>query len=126
MFGIEGKKSLNLMILKILEKYTEESRPLTQKRIGELLNLEFGVKCDRRSIKANLMSLKEMGYDINLKRGIFIRRDFEESELRMLIDSVLFSKNISRSQAKRLIEKLKNLGSNQFSSRKLALFTIFN
>ena len=117
MFGIEGKKSLNIMILKILEKYTDERRPLTQKRIGELLNLEFGVKCDRRSVKANLMSLKEMGYDINLNHGIFIRRDFEESELRMLIDSVLFSKNISRSQAKRLIEKLKNLGSNQFVAK---------
>jgi len=75
------------------------------------------MKCDRRSVKSNLMSLKELGYDINLKRGIFIRRDFEESELRMLIDGVLFSKNISRNQAKRLIEKLKNLGSNQFSAK---------
>ena len=117
MFGIEGKKSLNIMILKILEKYTDERQPLTQKRIGELLYIEYGMKCDRRSIRSNLMSLKEMGYDINLKRGIFIRRDFEESELRMLIDSVLFSKNISRGQAKRLIEKLKNLGSNQFTAK---------
>lgn len=75
------------------------------------------MKCDRRSVKANLMSLKELGYDINLKHGIFIRLEFEESELRMLIDGVLFSKNISRSQAKRLIEKLKTLGSNQFSAK---------
>lgn len=108
---------LNLMILKILEKYSDERRPLTQKRIGELLDIEYGMKCNRRSVKANLMSLKEMGYDINLKYGVFIRREFEESELRMLIDSVLFSKNISRSQAKRLIEKLKNLGSNQFVAK---------
>ena len=105
------------MILKILEKYSDEKRPLTQKKILELLNLEYGMKCDRRSVKANLMSLKEIGYDINLKHGIFIRRDFEESELRMLIDSVLFSKNISRSQAKRLIDKLKTLGSNKFSAK---------
>ena len=95
MFGIGSKKMLNIMILKILEKYSDERRPLTQKKILELLNLEYGMKCDRRSVKANLMSLKEMGYDINLKHGIYIRRDFEESELRMLIDSVLFSKNIS-------------------------------
>lgn len=117
MYGTGSKKMLIIMILKILEKYSDEKRPLTQKKILELLNLEYGMKCDRRSIKANLMSLKEMGYDINLKRGIYIRRDFEESELRMLIDSVLFSKNISRSQAKRLIEKLKMLGSNQFSAK---------
>lgn len=117
MYGTGSKKMLIIMILKILEKYSDEKRPLTQKKILELLNLEYGMKCDRRSIKANLMSLKEMGYDINLKRGIYIRRDFEEPELRMLIDSVLFSKNISRSQAKRLIEKLKMLGSNQFSAK---------
>ena len=90
---------------------------MTQKRIVELLDMEYNMKCDRRSVKSNLMSLKELGYDINLKRGIFIRRDFEESELRMLIDGVLFSKNISRNQAKRLIEKLKNLGNNQFSAK---------
>ena len=117
MFCTGSKKMLNIMILKILEKYSDERRPLTQKKILELLNLEYGMKCDSRSVKANLMSLKEMDFDINLKKGIFIRRDFEESELRMLIDSVLFSKNISRSQAKRLIEKLKNLGSNQFSAK---------
>lgn len=117
MFGTGTKKMLIILILKILEKFSDERRPLTQKKIIELLQLEFGMKCDRRSVKANLMSLKELGYDINLKHGIFIRRDFEESELRMLIDSVLFSKNISRSQAKRLIEKLKTLGNNQFSAK---------
>lgn len=111
------KKALNLMILKILEKYSDECKPLTQKRIVELLDMEYNMHCDRRSVKSNLMSLKEMDYDINLKNGIFIRRDFEEAELRMLIDSVLFSKNISRSQAKRLIDKLKNLGSNQFTAK---------
>ena len=51
------------------------------------------MKCDRRSVKANLLSLKEMGYDINLTRGIYIRRDFEEAELR------IFSKTISKTQA---------------------------
>jgi predicted DNA-binding transcriptional regulator YafY len=117
MFGLGTKKMLNIMILKILERYSDEHRPLTQKRILELLDLEYGMKCDRRSVKSNLISLKEMGYDINIRKGVYIRRDFEEAELRMLIDSVLFSKTLSKSQAKRLIEKLKNLGSNQFSAK---------
>ena len=117
MFGIGTKKMLNIMILKILERYSDEHRPLTQKRILELLDLEYGMKCDRRSVKSNLISLKEMGYDINIGKGVYIRRDFEDAELRMLIDNVLFSKTLSQSQAKRLIEKLKNLGSNQFSAK---------
>ena len=117
MFGVGTKKMLNLMILKILERYSDERRPLTQKRILELLDIEYGMKCDRRSVKSNLISLKEMGYDINIRRGVYIRRDFEEAELRILIDSVLFSKTLSQTQAKRLIDKLKNLGSNQFSAK---------
>ncbi len=117
MFGLGTKKMLNIMILKILERYSDEHRPLTQKRILELLDIEYGMKCDRRSVKSNLISLKEMGYDINIRKGVFIRREFEDAELRMLIDNVLFSKTLSQSQAKRLIEKLKNLGSNQFSAK---------
>lgn len=117
MFGLGTKKMLNIMILKILEKYSDEHRPLTQKRILELLDIEYGMKCDRRSVKSNLISLKEMGYDINIRKGVYIRRNFEDAELRMLIDNVLFSKTLSQSQAKRLIEKLKNLGSNQFSAK---------
>lgn len=117
MFGLGTKKMLNIMILKILERYSDEHRPLTQKRILELLDIEYGMKCDRRSVKSNLISLKEMGYDINIRKGVYIRRDFEDAELRMLIDNVLFSKTLSQTQAKRLIEKLKNLGSNQFSAK---------
>ena len=117
MYGVGTKKMLNIMILKILERYSDEQHPLTQKRILELLDIEYGMKCDRRSVKANLVSLKELGYDINIRRGIYIRRDFEEAELRILIDSVLFSKILSQAQAKRLIDKLKNLGSNQFSAK---------
>lgn len=117
MYGLGTKKMLNIMILKILERYSDERRPLTQKRILELLDVEYGMKCDRRSVKANLVSLKEMGYDINIDGGVYIRRDFEEAELRILIDSVLFSKTLSQTQAKRLIDKLKGLGSNQFSAK---------
>ena len=117
MFGTGTKKMLNVMILKILENYSDENHRLTQNRIIELLDSEYGMKCDRRSVKKNIMSLKEMDYEITTKGGAFIERDFEEAELRMLIDSVLFSKNISRSQARRLIDKLRRLGNKYFDAK---------
>lgn len=43
MFGTGTKKMLIIMILKILEKYSDERRPLTQKKIIELLQLELAV-----------------------------------------------------------------------------------
>ena len=118
MYATGTKKMLILLILKILEKYSDEQHPLTQKRIIELLNLEYGMECDRRSVSKNISMLKELGYDIVKNRqGCFIIRDFDDAQLRLLIDSVLFSKNISRSQAKQLIEKLKSLGSRYLNAK---------
>ncbi len=118
MYGTGTKKMLNLMILNILEKYSDADHCLTQKRIIELLDLEYGMQCDRKSVATNINSLKEMGYDIVKERnGVYLIREFEDWELRLLIDSVLFSQTISRARAKQLIEKLKTLGNKYFSAK---------
>lgn len=118
MYGTGTKKMLNLMILKILEKYSDADHCLTQKRIIELLDIEYGMQCDRKSVATNINSLKEMGYDIVKERnGVYLIREFEDWELRVLIDSVLFSQTISRTKAKQLIEKLKTLGNKYFSAK---------
>ena len=44
-------------------------------------------------------------------------RDFDDSELRLLIDSLLFSKHVPYSQCKKLVGKLKGLSNNWFKSR---------
>ena len=46
------------MILKIWGRYSDEYRLFTQKRILVFLDIEYGMKCDRRSVKANLISLR--------------------------------------------------------------------
>ena len=59
-----------------------------------------------------------MGYDIVTKRGCYLaNREFDDAELRMLIDSVLFSKCLSGAQAKRLIEKLESFGNRYFRAK---------
>ena len=103
-----NKKMLNMLILEILKEYTDAEHRLTQQEIIDLLKLNYGAECDRRSIRNNICSLQDMGYEIATERGCYLaERDFDDAELRMLIDSVLFSKNLSGTQAKRLIEKLK-------------------
>lgn len=98
---------LNMLILKILKEYTDEEHPLTQQEIIDLLRRHYSMDCDRRSIRNNIQSLKDMGYEIIVtRRGCYLsEREFDDAELRMLIDSVLFSKSISGKQAKRLIER---------------------
>ena len=118
MYGTGNKKMLNMLILEILRKYSDEDHPLMQKEIISLLDKNYGMECDRRSVKNNILSLKEMGYDISMENGYrLLSREFDDSELRILIDSVLFSKSISTKQAKGLIEKIRNLASNYFNAK---------
>ena len=118
MYGTGNKKMLNMLILEILQKYSDEEHSLTQQEIIRLLNQNYGMECDRRSVKNNVVSLKEMGYDISMEKGYrLLSRDFDDSELRILIDSVLFSKSISTRQAKSLIEKLRDHASNFFNAK---------
>lgn len=118
MYGTGTKKMLMMMILDILEKYSDENHHLTQQEVIRLLKSEYGMSCDRRSVKANIEALIEMDYDIDTENGYaLIARAFDDAELRMLIDSVLFSKNITGTQSKRLIEKLKSLGNKYFEAK---------
>ena len=118
MYGTGNKKMLNMLILEILQKYSDENHALTQQEIIRLLQQNYAMECDRRSVKNNILSLQEMGYDISMEKGYrLMSRDFDDSELRILIDSVLFSRSISTRQAKGLIEKLRNLGSNYFNAK---------
>ncbi|WP_026512174.1 helix-turn-helix transcriptional regulator [Butyrivibrio sp. LC3010] len=120
-YGTETKKMLNILILDVLRRYSDEEHPLTQQKIIKILKNDYGVeKIDRRSVKANVQSLSDMGYEISMEEGagyFLISREFEDAELRMLIDSVLFSKTISDAYAKRLIEKLKSFGNIYFDMK---------
>ncbi len=118
MFATGTKKMLNMLILDILKEYSDERHRLTQQDIIRLLELNYGMLCDRRSVKNNIISLQDMEYEIVQDTGYYLaNRDFEDAELRMLIDSVLFSKSVSQEQARQLIEKLKKYGNKYFSAK---------
>ena len=120
-YGTNSKKMLNMLILEILEVYSDDKHPLTQQEILRLLKSEYGVEqCDRRSIKANILSLIDMGYEISMEEGegyYLISRRLEDEELRWLIDAVLFSKALPANQAKNLIAKLESFGNKYFESK---------
>ena len=133
----QSKKLVLFNILDILRKYTDETHRLSQKQIQERLKSEYEMDVDRKTIKAGLMKLEEFGYELEyseVERPIvnkvsgekeesviysdfFLRRDFEDSELRLLIDSVLFSRHIPADQCTELIAKLESLSNVYFRSR---------
>ena len=130
------RKKLSFAILDILRNYTDEDHRLSQKDIIDILKTEYDMAADRKSVKRNITSLMEMGYEINFsealrmfpnKDGIleesyilsdfWLEREFTDSELRLLIDSLLFSKHIPYSQCKELVDKLGSLSNQYFKSR---------
>lgn len=118
MYATGNKKMLNMLILDILKEYSDENHRLTQQEIIRLLKANYDMGCDRRSVKNNVDSLKEMGYEIVTEDGYYLaEREFEDAELRILIDSVLFSRNLTQEQAKKLIDKLRALGNRYFSAK---------
>ena len=117
-YGLQDKKFLNMRLLEILEQHTDSDHRLTQQKIVDLLETNYGIRCTRQTVKNNLMLLKDMGYEISLQGGVcLMSRQFEDAELRMLIDSVLFSRTLSGAQAERLIEKLVGLGNKYFHAK---------
>ena len=117
-YGLQDKKFLNMRLLELLEQHTDSDHRLTQKKIVDLLRTNYGIPCTRQTVKNNLMLLKDMGYEISLQGGVcLMSRQFEDAELRMLIDSVLFSRTLSGAQAERLIEKLVGLGNKYFHAK---------
>ena len=134
---VSGKKTLILNILDILRRYSDEEHRLSQKDIVDILRREYDMIVERKSIRRNILSLREYGYEIeysetvrmvpNRKTGemeesylwsdFYLVRDFTDSELRLLIDGLLFSKHIPYSQCRELVEKLEGLSNTYFRSR---------
>lgn len=133
----QPKKQLILNILDILRKYSDENHRLSQKEICGLLKSRYNMSADRKSVRRNILDLIEIGYEIEYSEAVrmvpnkitgepeesyiwsdfYLVREFSDSELRLLIDSLLFSKHIPYSQCKELIEKLEGLSSRYFEAK---------
>lgn len=126
MSGLESKKMAFIRILQILQKYSDCDHPLTQSKIAYYLENDYGIILERKAISNNIRSLMEAGYEIvSGHTGAYLEaREFEDEELRMLIDGVLSSKHISAKHSKDLIEKLSSLSSIYFKSHIKNVFSV--
>lgn len=122
----EAKKLYILYILEILKKYSDQEHPLTQKEIIGHMERDFGITCERKAVARNLSDLQDMGYEIKGdKRGSYLAgRQFADSELRLLVDSVMASRHIPEKQARELIGKLLDQSSIYFKKQMRHVYNI--
>ena len=135
--AVPVKKTVVLNILDILRRYSDEDHRLNQKEIVDILKTEYNTSIERKTVRRNILNLMDCGYEIeysesvrmvpNVKTGeleksyiwsdFYLVRDFTDSELRLLIDGLLFSNHIPYSQCKELVIKLEGLSNTYFRSR---------
>lgn len=118
MGSFEPKKLALIRIWQILKENSDYDHPMTQEDIATKLENEYGIVIERKAISRNISLLKESGVEIESRRaGSYLdRRDFEDSELHMLIDGVLSSKHISARHSKDLIDRICSLSNKYFRS----------
>ncbi len=133
--SLQQKKMVMFDILEILRRETDENHKLTQKELSDKLEKEYSMKVTPRTVKAGLMDMKDFGFPIEYRlvprsskqagpdadpeetaicTDFYYKHEFSEAELRLLIDSLLFSKHIPTKQCKNLIKRLQGLSSNYF------------
>lgn len=107
-----------IKLLKILDiiKDTDEDSPITANEIINRLDKE-GISIERKAVYSSIRALIENGYDIESfqgnKSGYYLKdRDFEEWELKVLIDAVVKMKFLNSKDIKILINKIKKLAGN--------------
>lgn len=138
MYANAPKRMLLPAILDILSRYTDVKHPLSQKELIDILEKEYYMKVDRKTLGRNLQDLME--YDdrvhcndekkrfiINKETGVeeetslqtdfYMDRLFDDTELQVLIYNVLFSKHIPQHTKGQMLEKLESLGTRDFHIR---------
>ena len=134
MYTKQPKKVSLFNTLEILKKYTHENHRVSQKDIADILRKEYDMVIDRKTVKRNLMELIDLGYNIEyiekerkikdkesgeveestVYTDFYLVRDFTDSELRLIIDSVLVSQHIPDNQRMELVKKLAKLSNIYF------------
>jgi len=105
-------KSRLLSLLKLLQQESDENCPLTTAQVRKAL-LEEGFPASIKTIRDDIETLKEAGYDILVQESsglsttyAYLGREFEASELQILIDAVSSSQLITKERSRKLIRKL--------------------
>ncbi|MBQ1474876.1 MAG: WYL domain-containing transcriptional regulator [Ruminococcus sp.] len=118
MESFEPKKLALIRIWQILKEYSDYKHPMTQEDIARHLEDDYGIVIERKAISRNISLLKEAGIEIeSVRAGSYLDyREFEDAELRMLIDGVLSSKYITAARSKDLIERICGLSNKYFKA----------
>ncbi len=103
-----------LYLMDIMLQRTDDRHLLNASQLCSILEKEYSISSDRRTIYSDMEVLASYGLDIQQKKGknpgYYIgARDFELPELKLLVDAVQSSRFITEHKSRELINKLEKL-----------------
>ena len=107
-----GQKQKSGAVLSILTEHSDEEHPLPLRRIISLLQTEWGICAERKSVYDDIECLRSRGYDVITVGGgrstayYLGARNFELAEWKLLLDAVQSCRLLSEKKAEALIGKL--------------------
>ena len=110
----ENQKQKILFVMDYLQRHSHKDHPVKTSEIIRMLK-ENGISADRKSIYSDIEALIGYGLDIVSIKGrdggyyIASPKDFEFSELKLLVDAVLSSKYLTEKKSRQLVKKLCDL-----------------
>ncbi len=109
----DNQKLKILYILDYLQKNSHERKLVRAAELISMLDRQYNIQCERKTIYSDIAALTEYGIDIITKPGknggYYIgSRNFELPELKLLIDAVQSSRYLTEKKSRELIEKLCN------------------
>ena len=108
------KRKLPILAKLLLER-SDEDHPITRQDMQDEL-ARWGLSAERKSLYDDMEQLRELGLDVQAKRGrnggwYIGQRDFELAELKLLVDAVQSSRFLTKRKSDVLIRKLEGLAS---------------
>ena len=113
---MEQTKIRLLRVLSILRE-TDEEHPITANQIVHQLSLH-GIQAERKAVLRDIAAIQEFGYDVLIhpdnKQGYYLAsREFEDWELKVMMDAVAGAGFLTAENCGRLCEKIAALASRE-------------
>ena len=107
----DNQKLKIFYILDYLQQNSHEEHPVRAAELIHMLDRQHNIRCDRKTVYSDIAALMDYGVDIVTKSGknggyFIASRNFELSELKLLIDAVQSSRYLTEKKSRELIEKL--------------------
>ena len=107
----DNQKLKIFYILDYLEAYSNEKNPVRASDLISMLDRQWGIRCDRKTVYSDIAALQQYGVDIvsitGKNGGYYLAsRNFELPEMKLLLDAVQSSRYLTEKKSRELIEKL--------------------